>query len=251
MRLLVTRPRPDAEPFAQALAARGIESVIEPMIHIIDLPGPPILRRHEQAILFTSANGPRALQRRNSGDLSAFTALPVYAVGGATAKAAWAAGFSQVDSASGDVAALTALVLARLSPAAGPLLHVAGSQLAGDLAGELTTAGFVVNRATIYGARKATVLTAATQEGLRQGLIDGVTFFSPRTAAAFVTLCRDCGVVAQLRDLAAICLSPTVAQALSGVTWRTVIVAPRPDQDALLGCLGDPALSSAKAGIAR
>lgn len=249
MRLLVTRPRPDAEPFAQALAACGIESAIEPMIDIIDLPGPPIPRRNEQAILFTSANGPRALQRRNSGDLSALAALPVYAVGDATAKAARAAGFRQVDSASGDVAALTALVLARLSPQEGPLLHVAGSQLAGDLAGRLTAAGFIVNRAAIYAARKATALSAATQEGLRLGLFDGVTFFSPRTAAAFVTLCCDCGVVAHLRDVAAICLSQAVAQAVSGVTWRIVLVAPRPDQDALLGCLGDGALRSAKAGM--
>ena len=247
MRLLVTRPRQDAEPFAQALAARGVQSMIAPMIDIIDLPGPPISRDNEQAILFTSANGPRALQRRNTGNLSPLAALPVYAVGDATAKAARAAGFSHVESASGDVAALFALVQARLQPQAGPLLHVAGSQVAGDLAGRLSAAGFIVKRATIYTARKATALTVAAQEGLRQGSIDGVTFFSPRTAAAFVTLCHDCGVVADLRNVAAICLSQAVAQAVNGVAWRMVIVAPRPDQDGLLECLGDTALWPAKA----
>ena len=249
MRLLVTRPRQDAEAFAQALAACGIEWAIEPMIDIIDLPGPPILRRNEQAIVFTSANGPRALLRRNQGGLSQFASLPVYAVGDATAKAARAAGLSHVESASGDVAALTALVVARLVPQAGPLLHVSGSQVAGDLAGRLTAAGFTVTRVAIYTARKTTALTTPTQEGLRQGLIDGVTFFSPRTAAAFVTLCHNCGVAAQLRDVAAICLSQAVAQAVNGVTWRTIIVAPRPDQDTLLGCLGDAALRPAQAGI--
>lgn len=247
MRLLVTRPREDAASLAQVLAARGIETMIEPMIEIVDLPGPLVTRQDIQAILFTSVNGVRALLRRNRGDLAEFTALPVFAVGDATAQAARGAGFRQVESAAGNVSALAALVLARLTPGSGPLLHVAGSDIAGDLAGRLIAEGFIVNRTALYSARQATALSAATGEGLRHNLIDGVTFFSPRTAAAFVTLCRDSGVLPLLRDVVSLCLSPAVAQAVSGATWRAIIVAPRPDQDALLGCLGDPALRSARA----
>jgi uroporphyrinogen-III synthase len=242
MRLLVTRPREDAELFAQALAARGIETAIEPMIEIIDLPGPPVTRQDAQAILFTSVNGVRALHRRNRGDLSEFAAVPVLAVGDATAQAARDAGLRQVESAAGDVAALAALVEARLAPGAGPLLHVAGSQVAGDLAGRLTAGGFVLRRAAIYTARPAGALSAATRDALRHGLIDGVTFFSPRTAAAFVTLCREAGHLPQLGAIVAFCLSQAVAQAARAANWRAIIVAPRPDQDALLDCLGDPAM---------
>lgn len=242
MRLLVTRPRDDAQSLAQALVARGIEPMIEPMIDIIDLPGPPIARHDAQAILFTSANGVRALQRRNQGELSQLLPLPVLAVGNATAQAARDAGFRQVESAAGDVAALVSLTLARLAPDAGPLLHIAGSQVAGDLAGRLTAAGFVVRREAIYGARPATQLSMATLDGLRLSQIDAVTFFSPRTAAAFVTLCRDTGASPLLQSVVALCLSPAVAQAVSAITWRAIVVAPRPDENALLGCLDDPAL---------
>lgn len=244
MRLLVTRPREDADFFAAALAARGIETMIEPMIEIVDLPGPPLTRQDAQAVLFTSANGVRALQRRNRGDLSPFIELPVLAVGDASAKAARAAGFRRVESAAGDADALAALVTARLSPGDGPLLHIAGSQVAGDLAGRLTEAGFTVRRAAIYDARKATVLSAGTLEGLRQHRIDAVTFFSPRTATAFVTLCGDSGALPLLAGTVALCLSRAVALAASAAVWRAVVVAPRPDQDALLGCLGDPALQA-------
>ncbi len=242
MRLLVTRPREDAESFAAALAARGIETVIEPMLEIVDLPGPPLTREDAQAVLFTSVNGVRALQRRNRSDLSQFIDVPVLAVGDATDKAARAAGFRQVESAAGDVEALAALVLGRLSPGDGPLLHIAGSQVAGDLAGRLTAAGFVVRRTAIYAARKATALSAGALAALRHHRIDAVTFFSPRTATAFVTLCRDAGALPLLAGTAALCLSRAVAQAAGAAVWRAVVVAPRPDQEGLLGCLGDPAL---------
>lgn len=241
MRLLVTRPREDAESFAQALAARGIATMIEPMLEIEDLPGPPVAGAALQAILFTSVNGVRALQRRNQ-DLSPLAAIRVLAVGDATAGAARAAGFARVESAAGDVESLAALAIARLTPDGGPLLHVAGSQFAGDLAGALTGAGFTVRREAIYAARKARALSAPTLDALREATIDGVTFFSPRTAAAFVTLCGDADALPLLAHTAAVCLSPAVARAAAAAPWRAVIVAPRPDQEALLGCLGDPAL---------
>jgi uroporphyrinogen-III synthase len=251
MRLLVTRPREDAESFAAALAARGIETVIEPMLEIVDLPGPPLTRQDAQAVLFTSVNGVRALQRRNRGDLAEFTDVPVFAVGDASANAARTAGFRQVHSAAGNVETLAALVMARLSPAAGPLLHVAGSQVAGDLAGRLTAAGFVVHRRPLYTARKATALSAGTLEALRHHRIDAVTFFSPRTATAFVTLCREAGALPLLAGTAALCLSRAVALAAGTATWRDIVVAPRPDQEALLGCLGDSALQAPDGVTAR
>lgn len=242
MRLLVTRPREDAESFSQALAARGIDTLIEPMIEIVDVPGPALARGGHQAVLLTSVNGVRALVRRNRGDLAEFLDLPALTVGDATARAARAAGFRQVESAGGDVVALAALVTARLSPAKGPLLHIAGSEVAGDLAGSLAAAGFMVQRAVIYAARKATALSPVTREALNRGLIDVVTFFSPRTAAAFVTLGREADALPALAGIAALCLSQAVAHAAGVVPWRAIVVAPRPDQDALLGCLDDPAL---------
>lgn len=246
MRLLVTRPREDAESFAQALASRGIDTVIEPMIEIIDVPGPALAGGDHQAVLFTSVNGVRALMRRNRGDLTEFRDLPALTVGDATARAARDAGFRQVESAAGDVVALTALVTGRLSPGDGSLLHIAGSQVAGDLAGTLASAGFRVQRAAIYAARKATVLSAATRDALNRGMIDVVTFFSPRTAAAFVTLGREADALPVLAGIAALCLSQAVAQAAGVVPWRAIVVAPRPDQESLLGCLDDPALQPAK-----
>ncbi|MBV9201420.1 MAG: uroporphyrinogen-III synthase, partial [Alphaproteobacteria bacterium] len=98
MRALVTRPREESENLVAELAARGVETLVEPLIAIhyhapgaIDLAG-------AQAVLCTSANGVRALAR-GSGERG----IPLFAVGDATAARARAEGFRRVESAGGDV----------------------------------------------------------------------------------------------------------------------------------------------------
>lgn len=58
--MLVTRPRPDAEQFAQALAGLGHEVEIEPLFEVVERPETAIDLEGIQAVLFTSANGVRA-----------------------------------------------------------------------------------------------------------------------------------------------------------------------------------------------
>ena len=72
---------------------------------------------------------------------------------------------------------------------------------------------------------------------LRQGGLDGVLFFSPRTARTFASLVKSGGLEATCAGLAAFCLSPAVADALAGLAFRHVGVAQRPETDALLALL--------------
>lgn len=242
MRVLLTRPRPDAEAFAEALAARGHEALIEPLLEItLAAPSalPPELDAF-QALLITSANGLRAFaaltERRD---------LPVFAVGPASAEAATAAGFARVESAAGDVEALAHMVRARLSPKDGVLLHAAGTVQAGDLKGELEAAGFTVTRAVLYTAEAATRLSDAARAALRAGRVDAVALFSPRTAETFVALLREAGLAEATRPLRALCLSAAVAAKLEGLGWAAVEVAARPENEALLALLDRPAAAPA------
>src|SRR5260370_28730373 len=129
MRALVTRPRAEAEGLAAALAARGITAIVEPLLEIYyrDAPSPDLAG--VQAILCTSANGVRALAR-----LSDERAVPLLAVGEASAARAREDGFTRVESAGGTGDDLIRVAGERLRPEAGPLLHRAGAAAAGDLA---------------------------------------------------------------------------------------------------------------------
>ncbi|HUL09931.1 MAG TPA: uroporphyrinogen-III synthase [Candidatus Acidoferrum sp.] len=237
LRALVTRPEEDAAPLAAALAERGIDVTLEPLLTIRPLPEAPIDLAGVQALLFTSANGARSFAELAAArGLVVWRDLPAFAVGNATAAAAHSAGFTKVESAAGDVTALAKLVTERLDPKAGALFHAAGSAVAGDLAGLLEQAGFTLRREMLYEARPADQLSPATVTNLANGWFDLVLFFSPRTAATFAALARAAGegVVNGCGKAAALCLSQAVATAARDLPWRDVQVAARPELAALL-----------------
>ena len=87
--------------FTLAESLGGVESLIEPVIDIHPLNDVQLPNLDKmQALLLTSANGVRAFAERQAG---ALPDLPVFCVGDATARAARAAGFGNVESAGGDV----------------------------------------------------------------------------------------------------------------------------------------------------
>jgi uroporphyrinogen-III synthase len=232
LRALVTRPREEADSLIAALATRGVEALAEPLIEIhfqaldaLDLDG-------VQAILCTSANGVRALARASS-----VRGVPLLAVGDATAARARAEGFASVESAGGDIGDLARLAGAILRPENGPLLHVAGSVVAGDLAGLLRAQGFTVGRRILYEARAVAALSPPAIDGLRAGAIAFVLFFSPRTAAIFARLAGVVGVDECCARIIALSISGAADAALAGLPWRDRRIAERPNQSALLDAL--------------
>ena len=239
MRVINTRPQPDAASLTEALVALGHEVIGAPLLDIVleDQSG-PLDFDGVQAVLATSANGVRALAAA-----TACRDMPLFAVGDASARTAEELGFGRVTSADGDVDDLAATVIRALDPADGALLQVAGSKVAGDLAGTLAGADFVVRRITLYESRAAASLPTAASEALDSGNVDAVVFFSPRTAKTFVRLADEAGVAHACQLLNAYCLSPAVAEEVAGLVWRAVHVSERPAQDSLLDCLSETALS--------
>jgi uroporphyrinogen-III synthase len=234
VRILITRPREDAEPFARALKALGHEVVIEPLLNVVFLPGAALDLIGVQALVLTSANGARAVAKRTEA-----RNINTVAVGPATADAARAAGFAHVSESGGEgVQALASFVQHTLRSSDGALLHAAGSVTAGDLAGALEACGFSVRREVIYDAQPVDHLSGAVVAEFSAGLIDAVTFFSPRTAALFVELAEEENLEPGLARVRAICLSPAVAAALAPVRFATIKVAEKPSQDAMLAALG-------------
>lgn len=225
MRILITRPRDDAAAFAEKLIARGHEVMVEPMLDIRFLTGVTLPLDGVQAVLFTSANGVRA-----------FAALedkrdrPAYCVGDASAAAARAAGFTHVESATGNVEDLAALVRSRLKPENGALLHGAGANVAGDLAAALKKDGFDVRRVVLYSAEAVSALSPLVAAALKARSVDLVVFFSARTAENFVRLVRQAGLTPAVERTVALGLSPNVLEAAIGLPWAMMEAARRPQE---------------------
>lgn len=232
MRVLVTRPRPDADDTAAALIALGHDAVVAPLLDVKILSDAGLDLSGVQAILVTSANGVRALalatDRRD---------LPVFAVGAASATAARQCGFDQTESANGNVDRLAELVMARLSPQGGPLVHVAGTVTAGNLSGKLGKSGFEIRRAVLYRAVPVAEIPEEVVTHLKDGTLDAAMFYSPRTATQFANLVVAGGLAGRCGRVIALALSDAVAEKLSGLGFSDILIAESPDQASLFRAL--------------
>ena len=232
MRVLVTRPDPDASETASHLVARGHDPIVAPLLKIEYVDGEGLDLEGTAGILATSANGVRALVRRTKR-----RDVLLFAVGQQTAALARESGFRAVKSANGDAGALSQLVTQTLRPAEGALLHAAGAEAEGKLAHDLTSAGFDVRSLILYHARAATTLPPNARAAIEADALDAVLHFSYRSARVFRELVTAAGLKDKCGALLMACISAATARSLEGFACRELRIAAAPNQGALLACL--------------
>ena len=235
MRLLVTRPEPEAGETAAQLAALGHDVLVDPMLTIEFMPT-PVIDVSPQALVFTSRNAVKAVARWPQA--KDWRARPAFAVGAETAQHARLAGFTDTRVGDADAVALAGLVTRSLDPNAGPILYPAARDRSADLEAMLAAAGFAIiaveaYRATAAGGFRPDVLT-----GLQRGAFDGVLFFSTRSAQTFVRLLDAAHLTSALAGTVIYVMSERVAGPLRSVQNRGIIVAQSPDLNAMLAAVG-------------
>lgn len=188
--------------------------------------------------MFTSANGVAAFAAL--GGVERFAALPVFAVGQATAAAAGAAGWRQVVSADGDAGDLAALIrregtgLRLLAPNTRPRLLAPGAeQPAADLPA-LTGDAAALTPLPVYRAEPTP--DAAPDD------FDAVLVHSPRAARELaVRMSPDAaGRSTGARSTGgriAVAISEAAAAPLTGPVFARIAIAPRPDEASLITTL--------------
>jgi uroporphyrinogen-III synthase len=227
VRMLVTRPEPDASETAGKLSALGIEPMLEPLLRYeilaTSIPEPAGFA----AILMTSTNALRALHDR--GAIAVYRHLRAYVVGDRTAEAAKALGFADVVSARGNIDDLVALVAA--AGLNGPVFYPASRERAGNLGKALARHGIMVITSEIYGMAQPLALSPEVRAALDAGQLDAALFFSRRTAEAFVELST--GIAAR-SSLSMLCISEAVAAPLLKSHFGRVNLADYPSEEAML-----------------
>lgn len=229
MRILITRPQEDAARFAELLSVRGHEPLCASLLSVRFFDGPELTFEGVSAIVVTSANGMRAFARRTER-----RDLRIFAVGPQTADAARNAGFEEVECADGDAATLAEEVLGWVKPDEGVLLHAASADNEGQLKTLLAEEGYTVDVMMLYEVVAIHKLPEIAREALVHRSLDAAVVFSPRSAMAL----RDCilraGLAEACKDMAAVCISAATAAELEPLVFRAIVVAERPNQQAML-----------------
>jgi uroporphyrinogen-III synthase len=209
--LLVLRPQPGAEATAARARALGLAPVVAPLFAVRPIAAEAPPPDGYDAVLLTSANAVRHGARL----LAPFAALPVYAVGAATAAAARAAGLEPVRVGDADGAALVAMMADDGIAAA---LHPCGRAHK-----TYPNAPVRLHHLPVYASEPVPPPA---------GLFDApavALVHSPRAARRLSALVR----VEGRRRIAVAAISPAAATA-AGTGWRDLAAAERPDDGALL-----------------
>lgn len=247
MRVLVLRPREAGARTAQALAARGHEAILAPLLAPAPA-GAPLPEGQFDALLATSAQAfeGQAFAQAPKDRLAALRGLPIHVVGARTAEAARAAGFHAIGFVEPDAARLAA----RLTGVAAPsrLLYLAGVERKSGLENALAKAGSQVVAWEVYDARTLERLPEAARLALETGGADAALHFSKRSAQTFCALASDAGLRAQAARLRHVAISADAAAGLADLSPADLSpadpapidlrVAATPDLAGMLAALG-------------
>ncbi|MFK7939551.1 MAG: uroporphyrinogen-III synthase [Roseovarius sp.] len=230
--VLITRPERSALQLADTLRTRwgcGVEMVVSPVLEI-EPTGETVDLDNVQTLIFTSQHGVSAFC-----DASDRRDLPCYVVGPATADTARAAGLKTVQ-ADGDAKALIhVLISAGATP---PFLHIRGTHVTGDLAQTLEAEGLPTVEAVLYSQVEQR-LNERANDCLTRGTPVILPLFSPRSAKILFSQVHP---AAQLYVAA---ISPNVAANVPEAVVNSLLVAEKPNSDAMLTVL-DQAFEQAK-----
>ncbi len=234
MRLLVTRPEPDASLLAEELRGLGHEPIVQPLLDFHRLDFDPAPLESASYLIFTSGNAIRALQERR--DIGRSARIPVFCAGEETTRRARAAGFSSIAATASTAEDLAAKIV----PLAGNrlrLVHVTAKHQAFDLAGALACEGLSLCTLYVYEMTARRAFESSVAEALKAGTIGDVILMSPRTGEIFTALCRDHGLCDRMKSLRYFCLAQSVAKTLEPAGLAQVHVAEKPNRKALLALI--------------
>lgn len=217
MKLLILRPQPGADATARRVREAGFEPIVLPLFAIESLPFPSVSADDYDALLLTSGNAVRA-----AGDnLRPLGSMPCYAVGTATANAL---AKLSMDAEFIGTEGVNAILSTAKENGHRMLLWLTGEDYSEpDLPGTMALdIRFVYRSAALPvpdGFEKA--LTSA----------DAVMLHSSRAAQHFTTLCDNFGFARS--DITIATFSDNIADS-AGTGWADIIVAPVPNDAALL-----------------
>jgi uroporphyrinogen-III synthase len=220
-RILITRPRTDADRLEQQLVDAGYHVHSEPLLEImlqrsnIQLSPPP------RAIVLTSHHAVHAVR-----DHPQWLDAHFFVVGETASRALQALGAAQIVTAQ-DMDALKPLLHASLK-AGDSVLYLRGEHVAHALS-EVLPMNVNLTQITVYRAQAAARWSEAF---LRALPFDAALFFSARTAQVFSALAQSLPEDAW-RHSTAFVLSNTIATALAPA-FRDIVVSDAPTQASLL-----------------
>lgn len=235
-RVLVTRPQPGAARTAGRLLQLGFEPLVLPLSLTTPLAvDVACIPNDAAAVAITSAN---AVRHAPAALIDRLAALPCHAVGERTATAAREAGFRGVQAGPGDAVALAGTIAPELAGKA--LVYLCGRERFSVFEDAMVAAGVRVTALETYDTTEVEHADETVLALLGGLSVETILLYSVKAAHAAAGLFRRPALAAGLRGAAVFSLSARIDAAFraeSGDHRGPMVIAPRPDEEALLALL--------------
>ncbi len=222
--ILLTRPEPGLSETKNHLEALGHKVRLAPMQQIKEL---KVTIPVAAAYVITS---PKAVTYGLSKVANKST--PIFAVGKSSAKAAEAAGFTDVSVGEGYAKALLPAIDDHLKGNKGIVLHLSGVNVVLDIAAELVEAGYKAKRLPCYDTLEVITLPDEVILALTQEKISTALFYSAQALSIFERRVEENGLTEKLASIRLLTLSKRIEEAAT-LSWGQTKSARRPVEDNL------------------
>jgi uroporphyrinogen-III synthase len=236
-RVLVTRPEPGASETARRLEELGLLPIKLPLQETLALPvEDAAVPDGATAVAITSAN---AIRYTPPALLAKLAGFPCFVVGASSARAARAAGFTNVIEGQGDAESLADTVIAKRP--AEPVVYLCGRVRRPHFEQRLAGAGIAVTAVETYDTSTVIRTTDEVAAAIGEAPVDYVLVYSANSAEALVTTTSQPVLAGLFKTTMFACISARVADVLAGKVSGKILVAGEPRETALLALLHETA----------
>jgi len=219
MHILFTRPLEDCHEMILKFQSLGHEISHLPLINIKGLKYEVPNYSEFKGIIFTSTNAIKFLDIKNIDKK-----LKCFCVGSATEKKARSVGFQNVFAAEGNVNNLKELILQNFNPSEGKLIYISGEIISSDLAKELISSGYTIERLINYRANSIEKYDEDFIEKLKLKMPEITYIYSQNSAINFLKIIKNYQLETLWMNTNLMCIGEKTSSILNEIKWKKIFL---------------------------
>ena len=229
MHIVITRPKEDSSDLIEKLIKSGHTVTHLPLINIEKIDTKKINLQNYEAVVFTSSNAVKFM------NIEKFDSkIKCFCVGRSTELTARQAGFINTFSSEGTVDSLIELIIRSLNNKSGKLLYLSSEFISKDLDGDLTKAGYSVDRVSNYTSLPIEQIEEITLNFLKKNPPDVFFIYSSKSAKNLFNLINKYSLLNIVTHSNLMCISEKVLLVLKQIKWKKKFIFSPGEEEFLL-----------------
>ena len=230
--ILITRAEPDVNISVKNWQQAGLNAIAAPLTQFNLLENKIIKFDKYRAVIFTSANGVRAIEQLGLGD--SLKNLPAFCVGENSAKWAREFGFINVKSAKGNVKDLIKLLKQNKNEISGDIIYPCAKHISQDLQKLSKPFGLFVEHLPIYEMQLIKTAHEIILDRIKQKEPLIIACYSLRSARMVLELIKQKQQITDFSFITIICLSKRIFSIFAKYSFNKLLIAKKSNDEAMM-----------------